>query len=112
MCLWKHTPVRFRSNALTYIECKYCDKIFYIIPRKSLVLLSTLLILTGCKDLKLPEYETIAELECDSIEEPIKTTPSKIKHIYDGYYEIILPSGEIMKVSGDCVYRSYTQVKK
>lgn len=68
--------------------------------------------LVSCKDLKLPEYETVAELDCDTLEEPIKSTPSKIKLIYDGYYEIILPDGEVLRVSGDCVYRSYSQVRK
>lgn len=76
------------------------------------VLLITLIALTGCKNIEIPKYETVAELDCDTLEEPIKSTPSKIKLIYDGYYEIILSDGTIMKVSGDCVYRSYSQVVK
>lgn len=79
-----------------------------------LLLLITAIILTGCESIKLeaPKYETVAELDCDTLEEPIKSTPSKIKLIYDGYYEIILPDGEVLRVSGDCVYRSYSQVVK
>ena len=78
----------------------------------SMRLILLLTILASCKNIEIPQYETVAELDCDTLEEPIKSTPSKINLIYDGYYEIILPNGEVLRVSGDCVYRSYSQVRK
>lgn len=70
------------------------------------------MILVSCENLKLPEYETVAVLECEALDEPITTQPSKIRMIYDDYYEVFLSDGTVMKVSGSCTYTSTSRVKE
>lgn len=76
-----------------------------------LILILLTISLASCKNIEIPEYETVATLDCETLDEPITTKPSKIKHIYDDYYEVILPDGTVMKVSGSCTYTTTSRVK-